>query len=107
MAARSADLTPQQMWVEKLAYCENRNHVSRVLDSNDKYSYGDLQFQMDTWLRYSDTFHTRRENIQDPELQRIVALYILNSGGWRNWKNCATKFVIPSLGEYPIPKDTS
>ena len=79
----------------------------RVLDSNHKYSYGRFQFQMQTWLRYSSSFHTSADNIYDGQLQEAVALYILNDGGYRNWFNCSTKNVIPKLGPYPIPGDDS
>lgn len=100
-------LTPQQQWENALIQCESGGKADiKVLDSNDKYSYGILQFQMATWLTYSTQFKTTPGNIYDPDLQKTVSLFMLNSGGWQNWYNCSTKFVIPSLGTYPSP-DTS
>lgn len=63
---------------------------------------GRLQFQMATWLSYSDEFGTTKENIYDGELQKTVAIYMLNNGGWRHWYNCAKK-VSKKLGPYPMP----
>lgn len=62
-------------------------------------------FQMATWLSYSDEFGTTRENIKDDELQQIVAIHMLNNGGWRHWYTCAKK-VTKKMGAYPVP-DTS
>ena len=71
----------------------------RILDTNGKYSYGLLMFQMKTWLFYGKKFGATRENIYDGELQRKVARKILDDGGWRHWWTCS-KAVTAKLGAY-------
>ena len=101
---RAGDLSPQQQWVHALALCESGGRDTiKVFDSNKKYSYGRLQFQAQTWLSYSDEFGTSMDNIYDGELQEVVATYILNNGGYRNWLNCS-RAVSKKLGPYPVPE---
>ena len=91
---------PKEVWLDALQKCENENHVKKILDTNNKYSYGDFMFQMDTWLSYGKEFGATRANIADKNLQRIVARDMLNNGLWRHWFTCG-KIVQKSLGAYP------
>ena len=107
LTVRAVTLTPQQQWVEALAQCESGGRDTiKILDSNNKYSYGRLMFQKATWLSYSDEFGTSMENIYNGNLQTTVALYILNDGGWRHWYNCAKK-ITKKIGPYPMPSTPS
>lgn len=87
------------VWIRKLEACEDPtgNTTIKILDVNDKYSYGVLQFQMATWLSYGKKFGTTADNIYDKTLQESVARSILDAGGWHNWYNCTKK-----IGSYPI-----
>ena len=86
----------KEIWIEALHNCENVNNVPRILDTNDKYSYGYLMFQMKTWLKYGKELGATRENIKDNELQKKVARSILDAGGSSHWWNCSKK-----IGLYP------
>ncbi len=105
LSALTVDLTPpptpKEIWIEELHSCENRNNRIRILDSNDKYSYGYVMFQMDTWLAFGKKFGATRENINDEELQKVVAESMLDKGLWRHWRRCALK-TKKKIGEYPI-----
>ena len=91
---------PREIWLDALQKCENENHVKKILDSNNKFSYGDFMFQMDTWLMYGKKFGATRDNIASSSLQRIVARNMLNKDGWRHWFICG-KIVQKSFGQYP------
>lgn len=92
-------VAPQPTWEQQditlLARCESEGSTTvTVLDTNDRYSFGLLQFQRATWNKYS-FLGTTPGNILDPSLQQKVATYILDNatstGGLWNWKNCADK----------------
>lgn len=87
----------------KLNQCENPsgNPNIKILDVNGWYSYGDFQYQMPTWLRYSKTMGTTKENINDPILQWAVTRHILDTKGSGDWWNCSKK-VEKLLGPYPV-----
>ncbi len=101
--AHAQELDAQTLWIQKLGNeCESMGSTTvRVLDTNGKYSYGFLQFQMATWLGYGKQFGATKENIYDAELQKKVARYMLDNpketGGWKNWYNCTTQ----KIGPYP------
>lgn len=84
-----------------MGMCESglRDHI-KVLDSNDKYSYGRLQFQMATWLSYGKAFGATKENIYDGNLQDQVARAMLDKGLSYNWKTCAAR-TAKKYGQYP------
>lgn len=85
-------------WLHELEQCESTGSTTvKVLDTNDKYSYGVLQFQMATWLKYGKDFGTAANNIYDKDLQEQVALSILNAGGQDNWFVCSKR-----IGNYPL-----
>ena len=94
---------PQLIWIHQLEKCEDPtgNPDIKVLDTNDKYSYGVLQFQMSTWLQYQSA-GTTEQNITDPFLQEKIARIILDAGGWKNWYICG-KRAASVLGNYKAP----
>jgi hypothetical protein len=95
----------QRAWLDALEKCESTGSTTvRVLDSNDRYSYGILQFQAATWLSYSAQFGTSMENIYDKDLQETVAFHVLDNGGWSNWYNCG-RGIITRLGPWPSEND--
>lgn len=91
--------TPQEVWIEALHQCENPDNVEKVWDTNNQWSYGYLQFQMSTWLKYKKLGATKN-NIGDDELQKKIATYVLDNGGQSNWFTCS-RVVKKSLGAYP------
>lgn len=107
LAAPSATLTlPPEMlevrdlkaeWIEKLHDCENfENRWPKKLDTNGKYSYGYVHFQMETFLHYGKRFGATEDSIQDDELQKKVARSMLDNGGQGHWFWCSKK-----IGDYP------
>lgn len=92
--------TPQDIWVQHLHECENPTNIPRILDTNNKYSYGYVSFQMATWLYYGKEFGATKENIYDDDLQRQVAEYMLDTKGWTDWWNCG-RITIKWYGPYP------
>lgn len=98
--------TGQEVWLDALQKCENENHVKKILDTNDKYSYGDFMFQMGTWVSFGKVFGATRENISDNDLQRIVARDMLSKGLWRHWFTCG-KIIQKSLGAFPNTVSTT
>jgi len=95
-----AELTPlQEEWLSKLEQCESSGSTTiKVLDVNNKYSYGRFQFQSQTFLGYGKeygliaTSTTKAEPlIYDGELQKQIAHRILLDGGEKHWYNCYNK----------------
>lgn len=83
--------------IDSLVACESGNRWNiRVLDTNNRYSYGGLQFQMDTFIRYNRLYKVLPDMedsealnaIYDEWTQRELAYHILEDGGFYNWKNC-------------------
>lgn len=91
--------TPQEIWVQQLHECENPTNIERVWDTNNQWSYGYLQFQMGTWLKYKK-LGTTKQNIGDEEMQRKIATYILSTYGDTDWWTCS-RVVRKSLGAFP------
>lgn len=94
-------------WIASLHYCESqdRDYIT-ILDTNNKYSYGGLQFQFDTFYNFGKQYNilpdelTRKEAlllIHNPFIQKAIAREMLDDGLWRNWKNCTLK-----IGAYPL-----
>lgn len=89
--------TKQIVWLNELEQCESMGSTTiRVLDTNNRYSYGILQFQMQTWLGYGKSFGATKENIYSKDLQEQVALSMLKNGGERNWWICSHR-----IGDFP------
>lgn len=90
-------------WLELLAQKESGNtaHI-RVLDVNNKYSYGCLQFQMGTWIGMGKTYGvaTTPDNIYDCQLQKNLA-YLMISESYENWRHWGytvrTKMTLPPI----------
>ena len=83
--------------IDRLAECESSNRWNiKVLDTNNRYSYGGLQFQKETFLRANRKYKVlpdledgEFENaIYDEWTQRELAYHILEDGGSSNWKIC-------------------
>ena len=94
-------------WIEKLSMCESRgrSHIT-ILDSNNKYSYGELQFQLDTFIYYGKKYEilpkefTRKESlllIHNSGVQKAIAREMLDDGLSGHWLNCVRK-----IGKYPL-----
>lgn len=97
-----ATSTPQEIWIDKLAWCESRgDDNAAIIDTNGYWSRGRFQFQLATWLAYGKKYGATRENIFDGELQEKVVREMLDNGGWRHWYNCG-KAVRAEIGDYPI-----
>ena len=96
-------------WIEKLHVCENRDNVEKILDTNNKYSYAYLMFQLDTFYGFGKQYgffpegFTREEArlmIHIPSLQRAIAREMLDDGLSYHWKTCAS-IVVKKIGPYP------
>lgn len=96
-----APQSPKDVWLGKLRYCEsqNRDHIT-VMDTNNKYSYGGLQFQLETFMGFGKQYGilpkelTNEEGlllIHNPYIQRGIALEMLNDNLSYHWKNCRDK----------------
>lgn len=96
----------QQVYLHALQFCESSGRTDiKIMDSNNKHSYGGLMFQMSTFLsqgkKYeliagSTTAVQGEKMIYDIELQEAIAHRMLEDGGERNWYTCTKK-----LGKYP------
>lgn len=98
--AVSYEQDDKDVWINNLAICETRNRDVTVLDSNHKYSYGPLQFQMATWLSSGKPFGATADNIHDSMLQHKVARAMLDNGMQSRWLTCA-RIVTKKYGAYP------
>ena len=98
------------IWLDKLALkeSEGRDHI-KILDHNLRYSYGCLQFQMETFRSYvrkydllENTEDAELENmIYDCSIQKTLARKMLEDdpGNWRNWY---TSVSVRHLGLPPV-----
>lgn len=88
--------TNLDIWLEKLAMAESNNRADiKVLDVNNRYSYGCLQFQMATFKSYSArygyvdpaTVTSWDELIYDCDLQKRIAKSMIKekNTNWRHW----------------------
>lgn len=102
--AEAPDLTYDQrldFWIQQVRWEESRGHdMLVILDTNNRYSYGCLQFQMATWLMYSKKYKVEGE-MMDCNKQIELTKYIIRNepDGWRNWY---TTVVIKKVGKPPI-----
>lgn len=95
-------------WIDKLAIkeSEGKTHI-KILDHNNRYSYGCLQFQMETFKAYTARYDMLKgasdndfeESIYDCDLQKSLARKMIEEdyGNWRHWY---TSVAIKNLG-YP------
>lgn len=95
--------SPQEEWIDKLEDCESSGRYNIVvMDTNNKYSYGGLQFQLDTFygfgLKYGFfpkelTKEEARLLIHIESLQKAIAREMLEDGYDYHWKNCRDKVI--------------
>lgn len=88
----------QEVWLHTLEFCESRGREQvKIMDSNNRYSYGVLMFQMETFIREGKKYGILDENLTTKEaeklifskdLQESIAHNMLLNGGERNWYNC-------------------
>lgn len=80
-------------WVDKLAHAESGGNEKQkpILDTNNKYSYGCLMFQEQTFKSYAKK-HNVKGDINDCDVQKELALRMLqsNTNTWRHW-TCSVK----------------
>lgn len=93
--------SPQDIWIDSLIQCESQGRENiTILDSNNKYSYGIMQFQLYTFLGFGKKYgilpmeFTEAEGrllIHNTYVQKAIAKEMLNDGLSYHWKNCARK----------------
>lgn len=96
----------QTEWLAKLEKCESNGSTTiKVLDTNNKFSFGALQFQAKTFLTQGVKYGliaTATEEVEpliyNRELQVKLAHKMLLDGGEDNWYNCVRN---QKLGKYP------
>lgn len=108
---QAAEVLPthkQTVYLHTMQYCESKGIQDiKILDSNNRYSYGVMQFQMETFLREGKNYalvspETTPKQAEDSKLiysislQEKIAHRMLLKGGQKNWYNCTKK-----LGAYP------
>lgn len=90
-------------WIDHLATCESGNNPTiKILDTNNFYSYGYVQFQMATWLANGGV----KADIYNKDAQKKVAMKMLDAGGTHNWYNC-NKIIRKTYGDYPATSSVS
>ncbi len=99
------------IWLDKLAAkeSEGRSHI-KILDHNNRYSYGCLQFQMETFRSYTrkydlllNTEDSELENmIYDCDFQKTLARKMIEDDR-SNWRNWYTSVSVKKLGLPPMP----
>lgn len=94
------ETSPLDLWIEKLAYAESSGQENiRILDSNNRYSYGCLQFQELTFKSFSERYHLFGD-LMDCQLQKQIAKRMIQEDpeNWRHWYNS-----VKLLGPPPTP----
>ena len=76
-----------------LAFCESSQIPDlKILDTNDKYSYGMFQIQMETWEWGCERFRLNCTDIQDYEQGRELFKAFYKVGEAKDhWVNCYRK----------------
>ena len=99
--------TVQDDWIEALHQCESqgRDYIT-ILDTNNKYSYGGLMFQLGTFMSFGKKYNILPDELTDKEglllihrysIQKAIAQAMLDDGLDYHWKNCRDK----KIGPYP------
>ena len=96
----------QENIIDRLALCESGKDGKprwdiKVLDTNKKYSYGGLQFQLQTFKHYGQKYgifgditdEAAERLIFREDLQRIIATKMLQDGETWHWKICYAKII--------------
>lgn len=81
--------------------CESNQRDITILDSNNKYSHGWLQFQTASFHYFGKKFGLEHSDIHSREQQEALARAMLNAGLSNNWKTCARR-TVNTYGAYPI-----
>lgn len=97
-------LQTQEIYLERLSMCESSGSTTiRIIDTNNQYSTGKLQFQNKTFLEQGKLYNLiPRETLKaepliyDGELQKKIARKMLENHGEGHWLNCTNK-----IGDYP------
>ncbi len=104
------EATPLDSWIEDLIQLESRGQEKlKILDVNGRYSYGCLQFQMNTFWNYGTKYGFLSDGDEDNlgiliyscELQKEIAKAMIQErpGNWRHWYTSVAK---KKLGRPPI-----
>lgn len=98
---------PQKAYLGTVEYCESRGRAEiTILDTNNEYSYGILQFQLPTFINYgikygvlpaTTTEASALAIIHDPEIQERIGTRMLADGLKSNWYTCTLR-----MDEYPL-----
>ncbi len=108
--AEAPELTPEQKyeieitaWLDRLEWDESNNKkLLVILDTNNKYSHGCLQYQLDTWLGDSKKYGVTGE-MMDCDNQRKLARITVESEPERGWRRWYTSVTTKTAG-YPPKK---
>lgn len=102
-------LSPEQVydaqmeqWLDRLQADESgKNPLLVILDTNNKYSHGCLQYQMDTWLSDSKKYGVTGEMMDCSKQRELAKRTIKNEpvNGWRRWFTSVTK---KTAGKPPV-----
>lgn len=99
-------------WIDSLVTKESNGRSDiKILDHNDRYSYGCLQFQMETFESYINRYdllpHTENSELEnmiyDCDFQKLLTRKMIeeNPQNWRHWYTSVAK---RGLGFPPIIK---
>lgn len=89
---------PLDLYIERLAYAESGGRENiQIIDSNGKWSRGCLQFQDDTWKRYSAKYGIKADIMDCPAQKRLARAILLEPGGFRNWLTSAHRIGLPPV----------
>ena len=85
-----------------LSLCESGNRDDiKILDVNGKYSYGILQFQLESFYTFGQRYKIlpadlellEAENfIYDKDYQTKISREMLRDGLWWHWRNCLKNY---------------
>lgn len=110
LEAEAPLLTPQQIyeneldvWVEKVRWEESRGQdMLVILDTNNKYSHGCLQYQMQTWLDDSKKYKVEGEMMDCNKQKELAKKTVMAEpeNGWRRWYTTVVK---KGVGKPPLP----
>ena len=101
-------------WLNRLEKIESRDSGDahfKIMDNNNEYSYGCLQFQAATFLQYGKQYNLIPQELTDVEpliydcsLQKELATAMIegNYKNWQNWRHSVREVV----GLPPRPQET-
>lgn len=98
------------VWLDRLAYIESEGRERiKILDHNKRYSYGCLQFQMQTFKSYIKKYDLLEDGdstdlnelIYDCGFQKVLARLMIEDD-YSNWRNWYTSVTAKKLGFPPV-----